>query len=54
LDALGRFSDRSVRAELGFLMIWLMTVVAAPAKVVMRKTWTTWKAKYHDWVWSST
>jgi hypothetical protein len=31
----------------------LITDVTAPDKVVTRKTCTTWKIKYQDWVLSS-
>ena len=53
-DAFGRFSARSVVADEGFEMIWAAEEAAPDEKVVMRKTWVTWKAMYQDWVLSST
>ena len=47
MEALGRFFDNRVIAEDGLLTIWLATAEALEVKVVMRKTWMTWKAKYH-------
>ena len=46
---MGRFFDSRVMADDGLLTIWLATAEALEVKVVMRKTWMTWKAKYHVW-----
>jgi hypothetical protein len=41
-------------AEPGLLMISWTTAAAPEEKVVMRKTWMTWKAMYQFWVFNST
>jgi hypothetical protein len=54
LEAFGRFFPRRFAVSVGLSMIWLTTDAAPELKVVIRKTWMTWNAKYQAWVFSST
>lgn len=48
LLALGRLLARSWGAPVGLSTICFTTAAAPDAKVVIKKTWMTWKGKYQD------
>lgn len=46
MDAAGKFVARTDGAVIGFLAMSIRAPDAADVRVVTRKTWTTWNAKY--------